>query len=128
MSNILEEVKKLLGKGAIELVPPGQEGQGFYSTFFIVPKKDGGLRPILNLKPLNVYMEKSHFKMETLRSIIQALHVGEWGSTLKPLVQLWCRRAWLEIGNEVPVHKPSDTSCEVETWEFVGMHLADLRC
>jgi hypothetical protein len=36
MSNILEEVKKLLGKGAIELVPPGQEGQGFYSTFFIV--------------------------------------------------------------------------------------------
>jgi hypothetical protein len=49
MSNILEEVKKLLGKGAIELVPPGQEGQGFYSTFFIVPKKDGGLRPILNL-------------------------------------------------------------------------------
>ena len=38
MSNILEEVKKLLGKGAIELVPPGQEGQGFYSTFFIVPK------------------------------------------------------------------------------------------
>jgi hypothetical protein len=33
MSNILEEVKKLLGKGAIELVPPGQEGQGFYSTF-----------------------------------------------------------------------------------------------
>jgi hypothetical protein len=29
MSNILEEVKKLLGKGAIELVPPGQEDQGF---------------------------------------------------------------------------------------------------
>jgi hypothetical protein len=48
--------KKLLGKGAIELVPPGQEGQGFYSTFFIVPKKDGGLRPILNLKPLNVHL------------------------------------------------------------------------
>ena len=74
-----------------ELVPPGQEGQGFYSTFFIVPKKDGGLRPILNLKPLNVYMEKSHFKMETLRSIIQALHVGEWGSTLD------LRDAYLQI-------------------------------
>ena len=91
MSNILEEVKKLLGKGAIELVPPGQEGQGFYSTFFIVPKKDGGLRPILNLKLLNVYMEKSHFKMETLRSIIQALRVGEWGSTLD------LRDAYLQI-------------------------------
>jgi hypothetical protein len=91
MSNILEEVNTLLGKGAIELVPPGQEGQVFYSTFFIVPKKDGGLRPILNLKPLNVYMEKSHFKMETLRSIIQALHVGDWGSTFD------LRDAYLQI-------------------------------
>jgi hypothetical protein len=33
MSNILEEVKKLLGKGAaIKLVPLGQEDQGFYWT------------------------------------------------------------------------------------------------
>jgi hypothetical protein len=29
MSNIFEEVNKLLGKGALELVPPGQ---GFHST------------------------------------------------------------------------------------------------
>jgi hypothetical protein len=56
-------------------------------------KKDGGLCPILNLKPLNVYIEKSHFKMETLRSIIQALHVGEWGSTLD------LRDAYLQILN-----------------------------
>ena len=79
MLNILGEVQKLLEKGAIEKVPHDQEGQGFYSTFFTVPKKDGGIRPILNLKPLNVHLKKDHFKMETLRSIIQALHQGDWG-------------------------------------------------
>ena len=48
-----EEVSKLLEKCAVKPVPPGQEGKGFYSTYFTVPKKDGGKRPILNLKPFN---------------------------------------------------------------------------
>lgn len=39
---------------------PGR--QGFYSTFSIVPTKDGGIRPILNLKPLNVYLKKRTFQ------------------------------------------------------------------
>ncbi|KAK3102086.1 hypothetical protein FSP39_008630 [Pinctada imbricata] len=81
-SFLLEEVESLLGKQAIELVPPGQEGQGFYSTFFLVQKKDGGYRPILNLRPLNKYLKVQHFKMETLRSIIQALEKGDWVASL----------------------------------------------
>ncbi len=36
------------GKDAIEPVPPAEMRQGFYSPYFIVPKKDGGLRPILD--------------------------------------------------------------------------------
>ena len=79
---ILDEVDDLLKKSAIEVVPKDQEGLGFYSTFFIVPKKDGGHRPILNLKPLNVYLKNQHFKMETLRSIIQALEQGDWAVSL----------------------------------------------
>ena len=79
---LLEEVESLLGKQAIELVPPGQEGQGFYSTFFLVQKKGGGYRPILNLRPLNKYLKVQHFKMETLRSIIQALEKGDWVASL----------------------------------------------
>ena len=96
MSNILNEVTKLLEKGAIEFVPKDQEGQGFYSTFFIVPKKDGGIRPILNLKPLNVYLQKSQFKMETLRSIIQAVQLRDWAVTLH------LKDAYLQI----PVYAP----------------------
>ncbi len=34
------EVKNLLAKGAIETVPPAQRESGFYSRYFLVPKKD----------------------------------------------------------------------------------------
>ncbi len=43
------EVDTLLRKGAIEMVPPHERESGFYSRYFIVPKKDEGLRPILDL-------------------------------------------------------------------------------
>ena len=37
---ILTEIESLLEKGAIEPVPISQINSGFYSTFFLVPKKD----------------------------------------------------------------------------------------
>ena len=37
------EVKTLLSKDAIEVVPENQAQEGFYSTFFSVPKKGGGV-------------------------------------------------------------------------------------
>ncbi|KAK3101176.1 hypothetical protein FSP39_001539 [Pinctada imbricata] len=79
---IFEEIEDLLKKSAIEIVPKHQIGQGFYSTFFVVPKKDGGLRPILNLRPLNRHLHVPHFKMETLRTIISALEIGDWVASI----------------------------------------------
>ena len=79
---ILEEVENLLEKNAIERVPKLQEGLGFYSTFFIVPKKDCGFRPILNLRNLNSCLVVPHFKMETLRRIICALEKGDWALSI----------------------------------------------
>ena len=96
MLNILDEVESLLEKHAIETVPLHQIGQGFYSTFFVFPKRDGGMRPILNLKPINDYLQNSHFKMESLRSIIQALQKGDWA------VSLDLKDAYLQI----PVFPP----------------------
>ncbi len=47
------EIAVLLAKDAIELVPPADMRSGFYSPYFIVPKKSGGLRPILDLRVLS---------------------------------------------------------------------------
>ena len=75
---LLDEVAELCAKSAVEPVPPGQEKDGFYSTYFVVPKKDGGVRPILNLKPFNRCLPKQKFKMETLQSIISIMQPGLW--------------------------------------------------
>lgn len=37
-----------LAKGAIETVPSANRESGFYSRYFLVHEKDGGMRPILN--------------------------------------------------------------------------------
>ena len=38
----------------------------FISPIFLVPKKDGGSRPVINLKTLNSHIVYQHFKMEGL--------------------------------------------------------------
>ncbi len=48
-----EEIAVLLAKDAIEPVPPAEMRQGFYSPYFIVSKKGGGLRSIPDLRVLN---------------------------------------------------------------------------
>ncbi len=36
----------LLVKGAMDAVSPAQSESGFYRRYFLVSKKDGGLRPL----------------------------------------------------------------------------------
>ena len=47
------ELSTLLEKGAIGEVERSDRKAGFYSRYFLIPKKDGGLRPILDLRGLN---------------------------------------------------------------------------
>ena len=79
---ILQEVEKLLKKGAIEIVPWQDTHKGFYSTFFLVPKKSGGLRPVINLRPLNRYLKKQHFKMDSLSTVLNLVQQGDWAISL----------------------------------------------
>jgi len=59
-SNMNQEIDKLLSKGAVEIVKhcPGE----FISNMFLIPKKTGDLRPVINLKPLNEFVKKSTLK------------------------------------------------------------------
>lgn len=43
-----QEVLHLLQLGVIEPVPTEFRGRGFYSTYFLTQKKNGGWRPILD--------------------------------------------------------------------------------
>ncbi len=72
------EVAVLLAKDAIEPVPPAEMKSGFYSPYFIVPKKGGGLRPILDLCILNRALHKLPFRMLTQRCIFQCICPFDW--------------------------------------------------
>ncbi len=73
-----EEIAVLLAKDANEPVPPAERRQGFYSPYFIVPRKRGGLRPILDLRVLNRALHKLPFKMRTRRRIIKCIQPQDW--------------------------------------------------
>ncbi len=51
------------GEGRDGTIPPADMKAGFFSPYIIVPKKSGGLRPILGLRILNWAFHKPPFKM-----------------------------------------------------------------
>ena len=40
------------------------------------------MRPVINLRPLNKYLRKLHFKMDTLYKVLDLVQTGDWGLTL----------------------------------------------
>ena len=48
----------------------------FISNIFIHPKKDDTHRMILNLKPLNEFVDYHHFKMNTFRTALKLIRPG----------------------------------------------------
>ena len=62
--HILEEINSLLAKYAIEEVPMSE--LCYSSDMFLVAKKSGGKRSVLNLRPLNDFVPNETFKMERI--------------------------------------------------------------
>ena len=79
---LCQEIQNLLEKNVIVPVPVDQVGQGFYSTFFLVQKKTGGYRPILNLRPLNNFVVRKGFKLDSIRTIKMLLQPGDFTTSL----------------------------------------------
>ncbi|XDV35164.1 hypothetical protein PO909_005166 [Leuciscus waleckii] len=93
------EIAKLLHKGAIEQVHPSLSESGFYSRYFLVPKKDGALRPILDLRHLNKALMRRPFKMITTRHILAQIRPGDW------FISLDLKDAYFQI-QITPRHRP----------------------
>ncbi len=71
-----------LQKGAIEEVPQSEVERGFFSRYFLIPKRDGGLRPNLDLRRLNFSLYKGKFKMLTIKTIMSQVQEGDWFVTI----------------------------------------------
>ncbi|XP_076137379.1 uncharacterized protein LOC143119644 [Alosa pseudoharengus] len=72
------KIISLLNKQAIRVVPIEQSRHGFYSGYFLVPKKGGGLRPILDLRALNRYLRMYRFRMLTNDALMRFMRPGDW--------------------------------------------------
>ena len=76
-TSTLEEVAALLLKDAITLVHNPDIAHSFFSRYFIICRKTGGRRPILDLRPLNSCVTPLRFRMVSLDSTIQMLRRGD---------------------------------------------------
>ena len=70
------EITALLNKGALNKVEP-VSGQ-FRSNIFLVPKRDGKSRPVINLKDLNAFIQYDHFIMEGTHLLRDLLQPHDW--------------------------------------------------
>ena len=66
----------MMGKGVLEIVL--DPGPGFYSRLFLVEKASGGWRPVIDLSPLNEFIQQTPFRMETLSSVLLAVRENDF--------------------------------------------------
>jgi hypothetical protein len=90
-----QKLHELLQMQAVEQVV-NPDSPGFYSRFFVLPKKmSGQWRAILDLKALNQFLIAPKFKMETAESIRRELSQSKWTTSID-LVDAYLH---------VPIHK-----------------------
>ncbi len=51
-------------------------------TRVLQPKRDGGLRPVVDLQRLNFFLYKGKFKMLTMKTIMSQIQEGDWFVTI----------------------------------------------
>ena len=76
------EVAHLLEKGAITVVPPHESHLRFNSCYFLVSKKSGEKRPILDLRVFNRFVAARKFRMLTIRALLGCVREGDWFTSL----------------------------------------------
>ena len=87
-------------------------GNGFLSTLFLVPKKDGGQRPVINLKSLNSFVNAPHFKMEGIHTLKSLLKKGDW------LLKIDLKDAYFSIPISIEHRKYLCFQLENKTYQF----------
>ena len=73
---------KLLARKIVREIPTPLQQPLYFSRLFMVSKKEGTFRPVLDLSRLNKYLVVPHFKMESIQSIALGIVEPSWGCTL----------------------------------------------
>ena len=71
-----EEVEGMLAKGPLEITR--DPGPGFYSRLFLVEKASGCWRHMLDISPVNEFVQLTRFKMETVASELLSVREGDF--------------------------------------------------
>ncbi|KAI8441961.1 hypothetical protein MSG28_005632 [Choristoneura fumiferana] len=111
-------IQNLKDLGAITICSPSRDQ--YLSKIFLTPKPNGAKRFILNLKNLNKFVEKAHFKMEDYRTAARIIPKGGFMATID------LKEAYLLI----PIAKPDrrylrfqfeHENLQLVTYEFNAM-------
>lgn len=81
---VQKEIDDLVSKGALKIISRAEAKRvpGYYSKVFVVPKPDGKHRVIINMKPLNQYIKKETFRMESEKEVRTLLQINSWASVV----------------------------------------------
>ncbi len=79
-TQICQEIASLVSRKVI--IETSHESGEFLSPIFSVPKKDGQVRLILNLKLLNEYVTYTHFKMDSIDTAMSLVTKGCWMASI----------------------------------------------
>ena len=74
------KIDELVSKAAIEPLPEGQ--LAFFNRVFLVPKKTGGFRLILDVSKLNEFLIVDKFYMDTVQVIRSAVEEDMWAVSI----------------------------------------------
>ena len=105
-----DEIVTLKSKGASKEVT--YCSNEFLSNIILVTKKTGDMRPVINLKPLNVFVQKIHFKMENINTALHTIAPGDY------LVSIDLKDAYFSILIFKPHRKFLRFKWSDQTYEF----------
>ena len=115
---LCQAVVDMLLKGAIQEVRDSSS-LAFYSRLFLVAKKTGGWRPVIDLSHLNLYLDFPTFRMETTQSIRNSLQVGQWTTWWTTSLDL--KDAYFHVPMAPTVHKLLRFKVLGKVYQFVAM-------
>ncbi|XP_041427211.1 uncharacterized protein LOC121396402 [Xenopus laevis] len=94
---------------------PKAKGRGYYSNLFMVPKKDGSLRPVLRPQGSQSLRQKCHFKMESIQSVLSSMEENEFMTVID------IKDAYLHIPIHPAHHGFLRFYVNGQHWQFVAL-------